>query len=265
MIKMYKDENNNEILQIFSGDTLISKKVTKLIPDSVVSLNEQKPEIIEVENSKFYLLNYEDDFIQSCIWHNHRYFSDTELNVMKNYLNEDSVVVDIGANIGNHTLYFANECNVKKIYAYEPVPYTFKLLQKNIQINHIEDKVTAQCIGFADTITQGAIKTYDLKNLGGTRLKPYKNGDIKLVTLDSLNISDKIDFIKIDVEAMDYQVLCGAEQTIKKHKPIIEIESFDDDRKNSDPFLKKLGYKVAQEFRNVCEYIYVPSDDFAIG
>ena len=259
-ITVTTDADGNRIIKVFQGKALISEQVTTVKPTSNVPISEQDEKIVSVENSVFCLRNYKDDFIQSSILRSNEYFGAGELKVMSSYLNENSVVLDIGANIGNHTLYFANECNVKKIYAFEPVPYTYNLLKQNIKLNKLEDRVETYCCGVSDKITNGTINTYDLKNLGGTRLKQCDEGDIKLVTLDSLNIKEKIDFIKIDVETMDYEVLNGAKKTIKKSMPVIEIESFDQELKKTDALLKLLGYKVAHEFKSCCEYIYVPDD-----
>ena len=139
-----------------------------------------------------------------------------------------------------------NVCNVKKIYAFEPVPYTYGILKKNIELNNLQDRVLLRNAGFSDRVLKGSINSYDTMNLGGTRITDACGGKIELVTLDSLKLTVKTDFIKIDVEGMDYKVLCGAEETIKRDKPVIMIESFNEDFKNTDPLLKSFGYKMAK-------------------
>ena len=253
--KITHDEQGNQILNIYFHGNLISQQIKKVHPDSEIPMPAEEEKILKVSNSLFYLPNYKDDLIQGIISGTNNYFSFGELKVMGSYLDKNSVVVDAGANIGNHTLYFANECNVKKIYAFEPVPYTYKILAKNIEINNLGERVEAICAGLSDKVTSGAIKTCDLKNLGGTNIMPYENGGMKLITLDSMKIKEKIDFIKIDVERMDYETLCGAKETILRDKPTIAIESFREEYAKTEPFLKDLGYEMAEDLGNF-EYIF---------
>ena len=56
---------------------------------------------------------------------------------------------------------------------------------------------------------------------------------------------------------MDYQLLKGAEKTIKKNMPVINIESFPSEFEKSDPFLRKIGYKLTKKLSD-CEFIYTP-------
>ena len=251
------DENGNQITYVYCDNRVISKQVKKAVPDSEVNMPLKKEHIINVGKSVFYLPNYEVDLIQGCINGNRNYFSLNELVAAREYLTPDSVVVDAGANIGNHTLYFANECNVKKIYAFEPVPYTFRILKRNIELNNLQGRVLLRNAGLSDRIMKGAVGSYDTCNLGGTRITDAFGGKIELVTLDSLQLTIKIDFLKIDVEGMDYKMLCGAKETILRDMPVIMIESFDEDFKNTDPLLKSFGYEIAKNLGNA-EYLYVP-------
>ena len=76
-----------------------------------------------------------------------------------------------------------------------------------------------------------------------------------MVKFDSLNIQEKIDLIKIDVEGAEVEVLEGAIETIKKYKPVIVVESFN--RKNEcDYILCNLGYKLKDIIREGEDYVY---------
>lgn len=218
----------------------------------------EKNKIVEIGNSKIYIPLYKTDLIQSCISRG-QYFDRGHLDIMSKYIKKGDTVVDIGANIGNHTLYFANECHAGKIYSFEPIPKTFEILEKNIEINNLQDIVTLHNVGLADNNTNGAIRGWDKTNIGGTRLGIATKNDKKTIplrTLDSIDIPEKINFIKIDVEAMDTYVLRGAINRIKKDKPVIEMESFPEERVESEAILKSLGYKLELELGNF-EYLYV--------
>lgn len=59
---------------------------------------------------------------------------------MQKRLGENKIVVDIGANIGNHTVFFANVCKAKKVYSFEPQEKVFEILKKNVEINKFNKK-----------------------------------------------------------------------------------------------------------------------------
>ena len=216
--------------------------------------------VVEVQNSKFYVPNHEEDLIQKCIHGSKEYFEKDFLEKVDKYLPKNAIILDIGANIGNHTLYWANESKAKKIYSFEPIPHTFSILKKNIEINNLQDKVALFNIGLADENGKAEIKSFCKQNLGGTRLKKLQsntNLQIDIKMLDSINIEEKqIDLIKIDVEGMDNEVLTGAKKTLKKHKPsLILIESFPDSFEKSNEILTTLGYKMESSLGNF-EYLY---------
>ena len=84
-----------------------------------------------------------------------------------------------------------------------------------------------------------------------------KYGDFYLKTLDSLELPDeKIDLIKIDVEGAEVKTLEGAINTIKKHKPMIVIESFNN-KNTVESMLFPLGYKLVETIRENEDYIYI--------
>lgn len=222
---------------------------------------DKKNKIVTVGNSKIYIPNYNEDYIQSAIFNTRIYFEQSFLDELSAYLPKKPTIIDIGANIGNHTLYWANENNAKKIYAFEPIPSTFKILKKNVKINNLQERVKLYNIGLSEETAKGHIVFFDSKNIGATRLEVSDNeakNTIPLTALDSIKFDDKkIDLIKIDVECMDYLVLTGAIKTIQKYKPIIMIESFSGEFNISSRILKALNYRIEKEF-NSSEYLFVP-------
>ena len=239
----------------FDGQTIMS-----LNDDEKCSLSDTdlfdslkiKNKNVQVKNSKFYLPNYSSDFMQGILSSGTQYFEQSVLNALDSYLQKNSVVIDIGANIGNYTLYWANESKVKKIYAFEPIHYLFKILEINVKINNLENRVVLNNCGLADQNCSGEIKHFSDSDLNDIKLKVLQSDTkfvIPLKTLDSCNIKErKIDLIKIFVKGMEKEVLIGSTKTIKKHKPVIVIESFEDNYKDTDSILKRLGYKLEKDF-----------------
>jgi FkbM family methyltransferase len=150
-----------------------------------------------------------------------------ELDLIKSFLEEyhpnalEGVCLDIGANIGNHSVYFSKLFN--KVRSFEPNPYPFKLLRintenyKNIHISNF---------GLSDQRCSATFFT-SKSNIGGSSLH-NESGDeiqVQLEILDELNFNkENISFIKIDVEGNELQVLKGGEGIFKKHSPIVAFE-----------------------------------------
>ena len=200
--------------------------------------------ILDISNkkTKIYLPNFEKDFIQNMIYKKEEFFEYELLKyAKKSLIKKNAVILDIGANIGNHTLFFAKECQASKVYSFEPIIDAYKILTQNIEINNLKN---VELINFAVGAEEGyadIIKKFK-DNLGGTQLNTSnRQTSIKIITIDSLNLQ-KVDFIKIDTEFFEKQVLDGAIQTIERTKPNIWIESTNKYFKEVHSTLCKLGY-----------------------
>lgn len=157
---------------------------------------------------------------------------------------KNRVVLDIGANIGNHSMYFLKECGAEKVIAFEPVKETFNILKRNVEINGLQDKVVLYNCGVGESHSKAAVEEYDLNNIGGTILHDKEDGDIEIFSIDSLNLDEDITFMKVDVEGFEEKVIKGALETIKRYKPIILLEAWDRSNtiENIIVLLSDLGY-----------------------
>ena len=189
------------------------------------------------------------------------------LKELDNYIPKDGVILDIGANIGNHSLYWAKKKLAHKIFAFEPMLSTYQILLRNVQINHLENKVFTYNIGLSDTESNAELNTYifsnpdikfSLESIGSAALSKSDEGEMKLQALDSLpfiNELERIDFVKIDVEGFECNVLKGAEKTLRKFKPIIFIESFPQNHIEVNSILTSFGYDMVKQFDDI-NYLY---------
>lgn len=128
--------------------------------------------------------------------------------------------IDIGANIGRYTLLAANRHRYAHILSIEANPFTYSILKKNISLNTIEDKVTAENLAAGNREGNVSIQ-FDTHHLGGGNVLRSeskeimeKKTDIKMTTIDALVAKHHldprdVDFIKIDVEGMEVEVLEG--------------------------------------------------------
>lgn len=176
----------------------------------------------------------------------------------KRFLKKDMVIFDIGGNIGNHTMYWAMHSEAKCIWTFEPNPHTFEILSKNIEINHLTDRVKLLNCGCGEK--SGSFKMeITSSNSGANKILENSEGECRVVTLDSLEAEvSKVDFIKIDVEGMEYSVIMGAKHILKKFHPMILLEIFEENFKRVDALLRSLGYEnVDYELLSYrCDYLY---------
>ena len=182
---------------------------------------------------------------------------------------QDSLVLDIGANIGNHTVYFAKEMDAKHIISFEPIPETFRILKKNIILNNIEGIVEAHCCGVSDQEEMFPLPSYCYDNTGGMSLiQELNNQDVAILftdpaevvnchTVDSYGFTN-VALVKIDVEGMELKVLCGAKQTIMKWRPYIVIESFPDRYPEVCGWMTRHGYRKTTINEYCCDYLFYP-------
>jgi len=148
-----------------------------------------------------------------------------ETAMIRSQVNKDSVVIDVGANIGYYTLLLAKFA--KKVYAFEPDTENFEILKKNVEENNLKNVVLVN-----KAVGEKSYKGYlikDKENFGNHKFNPSKSpfdkGDlISCISLDTY-IKEKIDLIKIDVQGYEPKVLKGAKNLIKKYKPILFVES----------------------------------------
>lgn len=170
--------------------------------------------------------------------------------ISKNYPSTFTML-DIGANIGWFSMNFAKFFPKSSIYAFEPIPKTYKNLRENITLNSLENVFTRN-IGLSDSHSTQTFYC-DETLCGNASLVNHTNqpniqkSNILVYPLDKLPLSPN--FIKIDVEGAEFLVLKGAKQTLINYHPILYIEMLRkwSARFNYHPndiihFLSSLGY-----------------------
>jgi len=215
-----------------------------------------------IDDIKFYVPNYPYENLQRHIVDRREFYEENILEQLDRYLDNHSVIFDIGANIGNHSLYWAKRTHAQKIYAFEPVLSTYKILEKNIAINRLEDIVMPFNIGLSEQDGYANILTYGMEGIGSTQLQQSKDGEMVVQRLDSLPLTDeleRVDFVKIDVEGFECRVLRGGRKFFQKFKPIVFIESFPDKFNETDSILKDYGYEHKRQFDEINHLYQHPS------
>ena len=169
-------------------------------------------------------------------------------------------MLDVGAHIGMFAVIAAQITGKRgKVYAFEPAPSTYQLLKKTIAINAAETIAPLQkAVGAAVGKTTFFVSDSAADN--GNSMVSYKedrklNGiDIDITTVDTVvkdNNLTKVNFIKIDVEGVEYDTLRGAAETLKNLRPLCivsihpePIAAKGDKLEDIYDLMKGLNYKI---------------------
>ena len=184
-------------------------------------------------------------------------------------LNTHRDVIDVGANIGFYTIMFAKNLQSGKVLAIEPTPNAMSRLQKNIQLNGVQNKtivfdgVASQQTGLENINV--VVNKEEYSSMGHiqhpcVRGMKYKTLTVASATIDDLTERFMLDpgFMKIDVEGMEHMVLKGAGKVLSKHRPIILMEV-------SDYLLRQNGSSAAAVTDRIKAYGYKVCDPSADG
>jgi len=158
------------------------------------------------------------------------------LEAIKRNVGDGAVGIDVGANVGNHSLYFALFC--KMVYAFEPQLDLIDVFNKNLERY---DNVLLRWCALSDSTGVGDMIYPDGRDSDHTAELEAYGGHIPIKRLDQFELEP--DFIKIDVEGHELGVLRGSIETIDKHSPEMFIECRDDQaKKEIFDFMENLDY-----------------------
>ena len=171
--------------------------------------------------------------------------------------NKDSpMFIDIGANEGFHSVSTGVNIPNSKIVASEPNPRPYNRHLGNIEMNDLRSRVKIHILGLGEKNEKQKLFVPAQTGSGGSSLRNLHPEEghpelvpIEIISLDSLELP--CDFIKIDVEGAEFEVVSGALETIKSNQPVIIIElltkwMFEFEKQPNDVFrlLSDLGYRA---------------------
>ena len=178
------------------------------------------------------------------------FFEEEELAYSLSLLPKNPVIIDIGANAGTHSVYWAKMAGAVKIFPFEPNPMMLPALMVNAKLNGA-DSIIFDHLGYAVGAKKGLVTLQNHDEYLGAVVSQFKSdpkGKTPCVALDSI-FKDKVDFIKIDVEGAEEDVIKGAKKLLTAHKPILMIEINNKRQEHMLPILASFGYKVLKEFK----------------
>ena len=140
-------------------------------------------------------------------------------------LDLEGVYIDIGANIGNHSVYFSRFCNATKVYSFEIDEAIFGILKNNMEHNCEPGRYHLADIGILDK--KGFVDLSDTNHLnaGMTKIVNVEGSHREVDTLDNVMEGvDNIALIKMDVEGFEVDIVRGAEHILETQSPVIFAE-----------------------------------------
>jgi FkbM family methyltransferase len=174
------------------------------------------------------------------------------------------IAIDGGANLGVHTLEWARHMHGwGRVIAFEAQEYVFYALAGNIALNNCWNAsarwaALGEAEGFLDVpepdyLRPGSFGSLELRQRKQTE---HIGQDVSydaedcvrtpMVTIDALKL-ERLDFVKLDVEGMELDVLRGARATLERCKPIVMAEVIKSDTVALEAFFKSLGYRTITE------------------
>lgn len=160
---------------------------------------------------------------------------------------EGAVVYDIGANVGYYSLMAAVVSGPKgHVYAFEPLPCNVEYLRKHVTLNKMTDRITVFDVAVSDKTGEAAFDLGASTSMGHLA----ETGEIKVkqVRLDDMVASGEIkppDYMKVDVEGAEYDVLNGARVLLAQYKPVIFLDTHNREAHNATTkLLNELDYEI---------------------
>ena len=151
-------------------------------------------------------------------------------SLMLDHIRPGSVVYDVGANYGIHTLLMARVAGARgHVYAFEPLPEIYSALEENISLN---DFSNVTCVRAAVDEQSGEMAFVKGDHVGAGHLGAVGDAagettTVRTVTLDEFVFGQKNrppDFIKMDIEGAEGRALAGGERVLQSYRPILLID-----------------------------------------
>jgi FkbM family methyltransferase len=166
------------------------------------------------------ILHPSPDYVSDVIRETGDFYEAAILDYLRRTFHREGVIVDVGAMIGNHALYFATFLPNVVVHAFEPLSANLTLLRTNVA----GLDVTVHPLALSDHDGTARLSVPDKNNRGHALLGD--DGEVVQVRpLDAYAFQD-VSLIKVDVEGHEAQVLAGAWETIVRCQPWLLVEDW---------------------------------------
>jgi FkbM family methyltransferase len=205
------------------------------------------------------LPNADVDYIQRKLATEHTPYELPMLEDMRSRLAAGDLVVDAGANIGNHTMYLAAVAGCR-VVAFEPNGALASALRSSRDLNALDDKIDVRELGLGKQASRGHFAKDIPDNLGAQSITSG-DGPLEIVTLDSIAFAGPVKAIKIDVEGMELDVLEGAVGLIGRDRPVVYVECADQvGFRHVHQWLAERNYGYWDTFNATPTHLFIPNE-----
>lgn len=209
----------------------------------------------------FFFVKNPDDSIQRYHYKG-QFYEQEELDIIRRSF-DGGTFIDIGANVGNHTIYAAKFLKAAQIIPFEVHAENCRILRLNVALNNASEVCLDYLgIGLFGRRAFGDLVARHENNLGLVRVQERDGGGVPLAPGDELLAGRSVSFLKIDVEGLEMEVLEGLAGTIAKERPTIFIEV---ENRNAGAFHEwctRMGYAARDRFKRYDineNYLIVPA------
>ena len=167
------------------------------------------------------------------------FYEREDLEVIRQHFPAGGVFADIGANVGNHSVFAGRILGASSIIPFEPNPVAQEIYISNMILNRLMDKLDFSFFtyGLSDQMDENLAMRWNPNNLGGGRIVRNAGKDpdgVSVIRGDDALLNKQVDFMKIDVEGLEMEVLAGLAQTVAARRPTMFIEI---DNRHAEAFL----------------------------
>ena len=204
--------------------------------------------IVQGQEVSFLVTNPDDEIMKH---HHAGSFYDVEgLDLIARHYASEGAFVDVGANVGNHSLYISRFSRSPRIIPFEPNPAAIEILKENVALNRCGN-VDLRFLGIALAAGKSRLGGVapQRNDLGRMSYAEDASGEVFAIDGDALLLDQRIEFIKIDVAGMEFDVLSGLTQTIRRWQPTIFVESCDDGLERLVDWCARESYQLVESLR----------------
>jgi FkbM family methyltransferase len=228
---------------------------------------------VKFRNTSFKFYHYKNDYLFKRMRKTGKIYESEYLNHIYKYHRHTILgkrVIDVGANIGTHSIFFSKICKALVVQAFEPIIKLKNIAKYNRSLNNISyNRIEILPIALNNRKDLIKLVASQKNNMGtyrkdGMGLSSYLVNCYPFDCLAYPENSVNLAYVKIDVEGMELNVIQGMIETLKKFQPVIGIESWDIKESINTilPTLNRIGYKwkytIPGEEKgiNILEFIY---------
>jgi FkbM family methyltransferase len=205
-----------------------------------------------------FLLNSRKDHIQQFLA-NGDFYEREELELLRRFCVGRKRLLDVGANIGNHSIFLAHHLNLDRVTPIEPQPSILHILRANLGLNwHPSFDFSHLGVGLSDRAGWARIGSFNEGNIGGTRIVAATGDDeaadrdaypVRLCAGDDLFQGGDFDIIKVDVEGMEIKALRGLKHCLESFDGVIFVEVHDDNITDFACSIDEMEFRKVDEYR----------------